>query len=442
MEHLIDILNDNTYSKLDHGLTRTDLNPKDKQNYHSCVRIASDDVLSILVKNHTTYGTYVYLLLLEMIINTYVEKTTRIDDRMYRRAKHDQRDSQLLCLGLKSAWCIVVICRLWWIWVQKKAFSPAVTATTNRKRNNKDKFFITRTAYLSVELNAHNLLYIILLVKQRHLPKEALNIFLFNSQSCESLFRNTRSLSGTYSSITNFSVLDFLRRSQKISLLNGIKCDQLSEEDNIERLSFPAHHKHKRDSQLSSVQHFDDIDKLDIEKTISDAFDQALELTDRLGISELLSEHLLFDLHSLSKSVFQRMESGSKMYDRSTAEAVNDSDEFSLDEEEYETVDENDDTDNVLVNEDEPDGEHRFVEENDNDDAIETTKTNFNGIKIHNRIDPKMKDAYFQVKINSHQKFVHKQSACWLLTDSNNRLSNDRLSRVMQTSRKDNNSLF
>ena len=181
MEHLIDILNDNTYSKLDHGLTRTDLNPKDKQNYHSCVRIASDDVLSILVKNHTTYGTYVYLLLLKMIINTYVEKTTRIDDRMYRRAKHDQRDSQLLCLGLKSAWCIVVICRLWWIWVQKKAFSPAVTATTNRKRNNKDKFFITRTAYLSVELNAHNLLYIILLVKQRHLPKEALNIFLFNS---------------------------------------------------------------------------------------------------------------------------------------------------------------------------------------------------------------------------------------------------------------------
>ena len=73
MEHLTDILEDNTYSKLDHGLTRIDLNPKDKQNYHSCVRIAADDVLSILVKNHATYGTYVYLSLLKRIINTYIE---------------------------------------------------------------------------------------------------------------------------------------------------------------------------------------------------------------------------------------------------------------------------------------------------------------------------------------------------------------------------------
>jgi hypothetical protein len=136
------------------------------------------------------------------------------------------------------------------------------------------------------------------------------------------------------------------------------------------------------------------------------------------------------------------MESGSKMYERSAAESVNDSGEFSLDEEEYETIDDNDDIDNVLVNEDEVDGEHRFIEENDNDDAIETIKTNFNGIKIYNRIEPRMKDSYLQVKINDHQKFIHKQSACWLLTDRNNRLSNDRLSRVMQTSRKDSSSRF
>ena len=278
-------------------------------------------------------------------------------------------------------------------------------------------------------------------MKEKQLPKEALNIFLFDSQSCESLFRNTRALSGTYSSITNFTVLDFLRRSQKISLLNDIKCDQLSE-DNTERLSFHAHYKHKRDSQLSSLQHFDDIDKLDIEKTISDAFDQALELTESLGISELLLEHHLFELDSLSKYVFQRMQSGSKMFNRSTAAAGNDSDEFSLDEEEYETADDNADTDNALSDEDEADGEYRFIDENDNNDAIETIKTNFNGIKIYNRIEPRMKDSYFQVKINDNQKFIHKQSACWLLTDRNNRLSNDRLSRVMQTSRKDSSSRF
>ncbi len=42
---------------------------------------------------------------------------------------------------------------------------------------NKDKHFITRTAYLSVELNARNLLYLILLVQQKQLPKEYHYIF-------------------------------------------------------------------------------------------------------------------------------------------------------------------------------------------------------------------------------------------------------------------------
>ena len=191
-------------------------------------------------------------------------------------------------------------------------------------------------------------------------------------------------------------------------------------------LSFLGYQQHKRNSQFSSLQHFDDIDKFDIDKTISDAFDQVLELTERLGMSEHLSEHHLFDLDSLSKYVYQGMELGFKIFDRSTVEFGNDSDEVSIDEEEYETID---DTDNVLVDKDETDGEHRFVEENENDDAIETMKTNFNGIKKHNLIEPRMKDPYFQVKANDHQMFIHKQSACWLLMDKNNRLSNDCLLR-------------
>lgn len=177
------------------------------------------------------------------------------------------------------------------------------TASTTSKRNSNANFFITKTAYLSVELNAHNLLYIILLVQQKKLPKEALNIYLFNSQSCESMFRNTRSLSGTYSTIINFTVADFLNRSQKITILNRIKCDHLSQQDGNERLSFPIHHKHKRDNHLSSVQNLDDIDQLDIEKIILDAYNEALELMERLEISRVLQENEVFDLNSLSKYV-------------------------------------------------------------------------------------------------------------------------------------------
>ena len=81
IQHLIDIVEDSNYSKLDHGLNRSDINPKDRQNFHSCVKISSDDVLSILAADADTYGTSLYLHLLRKIISTYIEKTTKISER-------------------------------------------------------------------------------------------------------------------------------------------------------------------------------------------------------------------------------------------------------------------------------------------------------------------------------------------------------------------------
>ena len=80
--------------------------------------------------------------------------------------------------ALQSAWCIVFICCVWFTWIQHKKFI-STTASTTTSRNSNAKFFITKTAYLSVELNAHYLLYIIILVKEKKLLKEALNIYLF-----------------------------------------------------------------------------------------------------------------------------------------------------------------------------------------------------------------------------------------------------------------------
>jgi len=88
MKHLINIIEGNNYSKLDHGLTRTDLNRKDRQNFTSCLRIALDDILSILIDGTETYGTFVYLHLLKMIIRTYVEKTTNINECKHLYFKH------------------------------------------------------------------------------------------------------------------------------------------------------------------------------------------------------------------------------------------------------------------------------------------------------------------------------------------------------------------
>ena len=82
IEHLHDIIRNDDYSKLDHGLTTTDVNPKDRQNYGSCAWIASDDVLGLLVEDAETYGTFLYLFMLKMIITTYVDKSTILSERM------------------------------------------------------------------------------------------------------------------------------------------------------------------------------------------------------------------------------------------------------------------------------------------------------------------------------------------------------------------------
>ncbi|CAF3325453.1 unnamed protein product [Rotaria socialis] len=97
-----------------------------------------------------------------MIVKAYVDKSTNIHER------------------IQSAWCVVFVCRLWLCYLQKISnFKTSANGKVIREtKKNINSYFITRPAYLSVELNAHNLLYLILLVKQKRLPKQALNSIL------------------------------------------------------------------------------------------------------------------------------------------------------------------------------------------------------------------------------------------------------------------------
>jgi hypothetical protein len=81
-------------------------------------------------------------------------------------------------------------------------------------------------------------------VIKEDLSEESLQIFLFNSQGCESTFRSARSMSGASSSIVNFSVTQFLRRAQKLSVLNRIKSEgETNSSCDTTSLRFPKHHK-------------------------------------------------------------------------------------------------------------------------------------------------------------------------------------------------------
>ncbi|CAF3915067.1 unnamed protein product [Rotaria magnacalcarata] len=418
MAHIEQLINNNNYTKLDHGLTISDINPKDRQNYNSCIKLISDDVINLLNDSVDSNGTIVYLTLLKMIIKAYIDKSTSIRER------------------IQSAWCVVFVCRLWWSWLEKTS-TLKLSKTGQRKNERKtkiNKYFITRPAYIyiSIELNAHNLLYLVLLVKQQHLPKQTLiNIHLFNSQPCESLFRDARSLSSTFSTMVNFTVKDFIRRSQKLSILNQLKYDQSGKD-----LSFPIHHKHKREHSLTSSHQLDEIDTLDIEQLILNAYNQAIHLIKHSKMLHLLNQHKINCLNDLSTYIFNILNKNSRMINYSfRTENITD-EEFGLDED-------NDDNDVVNYAIDQPideilfDFQHDVVSDDDYD-ILNSTKSDFNGIRVVDNINPALRQSYFKVKINDNIKYIHKQSACWLQSNQITKLSSDRLSRVIQQT-SDNN---
>ena len=154
---------------------------------------------------------------------------------------------------------------------------------------------MTKPAYHSIEINAHNLIFLTLLVIGPKLPEEPLNIYLFNSQPCEAMFRNARALSGVYSSMTNFTVADFIRRAEKIAVLTEIKTFEQSNTEN-DHLVFPVHHKHKKDDLFFSFNQTKLSDlKMDIiEQIVLDSYKEAQLLADQLKMTHLLKQKKTF----------------------------------------------------------------------------------------------------------------------------------------------------
>ncbi|CAF1358814.1 unnamed protein product [Rotaria sp. Silwood1] len=357
INHLHDIINSDIYTKLDHGLTKSDINPKDRQNFSSCLKLTSTDLFKILNDNVNTRGTLIYLQMLKMIVVAYVEKKTTIAE--------------------------------------------------------------------------------LLLVKQKQLPPHVLCIHAFSSQACESIFRNTRALSGIYSTIVNFTVYDFLRRAQRLSLLNDIKCKQ-SNDESVNNLAFPVHHKHQNDRQSSCTESQNEIDQIDIEQIITKAYHEAIDMLDGLEILNVLKNKRVLDLKLLSEYVFKQLNSNSKMYDYSSQRSNMDDGEFEIDDDDD---DDNETTDDLNMDDDNNDSFSSNAdytaedEQEDTDNSINTTKNEFAGIKICSKVESDTEHCYFKVTINDDTKYLHKQTACWLLTEEKSKLSNDRLLRVQQANK-------
>ncbi|CAF1537705.1 unnamed protein product [Adineta ricciae] len=271
IEHLQQIIDDSKTTKLDHRLTQTDIKPSDRQNFRSCLRITSSDVLYLLACQPGADGTRMYLQLIKLIITSYIEPETSIEERV------------------KGAWTAVFLLRLWWVWL----------------------LLVRLLSLSSSKLNAHFLTYLVLLVQQQQLPLESLNIHLFSSQTCESVFRSTRSMSGVFSTVVNCTVDNFLKRSNKLSILNTIKSNNKS----TSVLKFPIHHKHSHDNKTINNRTLIDVSNLNVERVVQQAYQSASSITESLNISYLLKKHNVFHMDALSEYLNEHLKFKSRLHD-------------------------------------------------------------------------------------------------------------------------------
>ena len=399
-----------TTSKLSHRLVKTDIEPRDRQNFNSCLKLSSDDVLIGLEKIDGSQATRVFLRLLRSVVLAYIEKSTSILDRVYH------------------AWLAVFLCRIWLTWLQVVDEKAIPRYLSNKK---KDDLFITIPAHFSIEINAHSLLAICLLVRQSELPRSALAIWKYSSQPCESIFRLTRSISGSFSSVVNFTTDQFLKRASKLSVLNEL--ENRSESDQLQcSLQYPKHHKRRRKDaakkRIDDASSADQLTNENIEKIIDRAFKDAHLLLSELGLGTTLRKmkmHTLDAVSSFARSHFERKIKKVSCDDHSSdSSSDDDDDEMNITSTSHES------------------SQWIFREESSSENEAEREshlsadgKCEFSGMRIVDEISPSLAKSYFCVDMDDKKRYIHKQTACWLLTDAKTQLSADRLTRVQQSSR-------
>ncbi|CAF4039995.1 unnamed protein product [Rotaria magnacalcarata] len=181
VDHLLQLIKSS--SKMSHNLVKSDVIPKDRQNYQSCEKISSEAAFNALTSVPNSRATQIYLQIIRNIRLAFISTDTKYIDRIY------------------YAWLNVFIVRFWYTWFTKTTKNELDSSLNQRnyikqniRTSTKRQYFMTHPALFSIEINSHTLVYIALLTIQCQLPEECLNVSLFNSQSCEREFRLCRSM--------------------------------------------------------------------------------------------------------------------------------------------------------------------------------------------------------------------------------------------------------
>jgi len=349
----------------------------------------------------------------------YIEKSTCIIDRLY------------------YAWCAVFIIRIWSAFLEKSDLNDLQQTVSNLipsksiRSISKRNLFVTMQTLFSLEINAHCITYLLLLVAEKQVTDEAVQV-IFNSQICENYFRAARSMSGVFSSVVNFTVNEFLHRVSKLSVLQDIKC---ASELNLNNLIFPKHHKLWRGTNPSfSTSTTPCITEKVIEDTVISAFIKSTQILSDCNLSILNPTDQMISFDEVNRLAFEKLtRSKQKMSNTQSFQSSNDNEETDEDDDYEES--ENSESNDVYAqpsdnNDTDDDDSLTNIDESVPYVIPNVTSSTIRGMRIVDSINDNQSKSFFHVKINDQSKFIHKQTATWFLTKSNVKLSSDRLKRV------------
>ena len=145
---------------------------------------------------------------------------------------------------------------------------------------------------ICIELNAHALVVFLMTIRDNFFT----GAFLFapwklGSQSCEKIFRSALSMTNTFSTIINFSLLGLMRRLHRLQVQSNLQA-----QSDLSGIAYPQVNKHRlKDGTNSNIGYpIDGISNKDISEAILQANLAAKTTIESLGMDELLKEHKLF----------------------------------------------------------------------------------------------------------------------------------------------------
>lgn len=179
VSHLLFLIDEFTKEK--HNLCATTVNPKDRQNFDSVLRICDDKVIDLLMSVRGSEGTILYLRVLSNILRSFLDPRLKPIER------------------IRHIWFATFVLRIW------------KTFTLQSKQYNVNDHFLSQNCYVCVEINAHSIVHLMLQLRETELD-HLFQPLLLGSQQCESIFRQIRSMTSTYSTVTNCSLLETRQR--------------------------------------------------------------------------------------------------------------------------------------------------------------------------------------------------------------------------------------